>query len=359
MLKAGIVGLGKMGMIRKSVLDEAKGVEVVALCDPTLAQEPVDAEEVLQTSRYEDLLKADLDVLFVCTPNNMTAEITVAALENGLHVFCEKPPGRNLQDLRAIMEAASRHPAKKIKVGFNHRYHDSVIQAHRLVASGRLGEVLWLRGVYGKSGGQGFADNWRSKREISGGGILLDQGIHMLDLFRLFAGEFSDVRSMITTSFWPIEMEDNAFALLRTKDNVVASLQSSSTHWKHTFLLDICLTEGHLSLQGILSSTRSYGTEMLVISRRQFEDEAYAMGNPRQEVVYFDTDRSWEREIEEFLTCIRRDAKVEVGTIQDAWKTMELVYRIYAADDEWRHAAAATAELRSAQEASPEMKEAL
>jgi len=294
-LKVGIVGLGNMGLIRKRALDESHHTQVVAVCDPTLEDQAGREGDLLQTTDYREVLEEDLDVLVACTPNNVTAEVVVAALERDMHVFCEKPPGRDLRDTRAILDAAIRKPKLKVKFGFNHRYHESVLQAHTLVQSGRLGKLLWMRGVYGKSGGIGFEQGWRSDREVAGGGILLDQGIHMLDLFRLFGGEFDEVHSMVTNSFWPIEIEDNAFALLRNRENVVAVLHSSSTHWKHTFLLDICLAEGHLTLEGILSSTGSYGPETLIVARRQFEDEAYALGKPRQEIIYFDTDRSWER----------------------------------------------------------------
>ena len=345
-LKVGIVGLGKMGIIRRRVLEDHPHADVVAVCDPTLENQKNREGGVLQTTDYQEVLQEDLDVLFACTPNNVTAEVVVAGIKKGLHVFCEKPPGRDLTDTRAILEAASHKPELKIKFGFNHRYHDNVIQAHALLQSERLGKLLWMRGVYGKSGGVGFEEGWRSDRRTAGGGILLDQGIHMLDLFRLFGGEFHDVRSMVTNSYWPIEIEDNAFALLRNQEGVVAVLHSSSTHWKHTFLLDLCFTEGHLALEGILSSTGSYGPEMLIVSRRQFEDETFALGKPRQEVVYFDTDRSWEREIQEFVDCIVNDKPIEVGTLDDAWRTMELVYKIYAADELWRHASAAGEELK-------------
>jgi len=357
-LRVGIVGLGNMGLIRKRVLDESHHTQVVAVCDPTLEDQAGREGDLLQTTDYREVLEQDLDVLVACTPNNVTAEVVVAALERDLHVFCEKPPGRDLRDTRAILDAAIRKPKLKVKFGFNHRYHESVIQAHTLVQSCRLGKLLWMRGVYGKSGGIGFEKGWRSDREVAGGGILLDQGIHMLDLFRLFGGEFDEVHSMVTNSFWPIEIEDNAFALLRNRENVVAVLHSSSTHWKHTFLLDICLAEGHLTLEGILSSTGSYGPETLIVARRQFEDEAYALGKPRQEIIYFDTDRSWEREIGEFIDCILQDKPIEVGTVHDAWKTMELVYMIYAADESWRYASMAAEELEEGNEPFNGLKEA-
>jgi predicted dehydrogenase len=349
-LSVGIIGLGKMGRIRREVLESLDAVRISALCDPILEGESSIPGELVRTTDYRQVLSSGVDLVFVCTPNNVTAEIAVAALENGSHVFCEKPPGRNLTDTQAILDAAQRHPELKLKFGFNHRYHGSVIQAHAIVKSGHLGQVLWMRGVYGKSGGIGFDQSWRSDRDVAGGGILLDQGIHMLDLFRLFGGEFDQCEGMVVNSYWPIEMEDNVFALLRNKENISAMLHSSATHWKHTFLMDIGMTEGHLSLNGILSGTGSYGPETLIVSRRQFEDESFALGKPRQEIIYFDTDTSWESEIKEFLDCVRNDHPVKVGTPQDAWKTMELVYKIYASDERWRYSKSASDELKQMSE---------
>jgi predicted dehydrogenase len=346
-LRVGIIGFGKMGRIRQAVLHGIEGVRVTAICDPIFSTQMEPEDDLLQTDDYRSLLRQDVDAVFVSTPNNITADIAVASLNSGKHTFCEKPPGRNLSETQAILAASKLRPDLKLKFGFNHRYHGSVIQAHSMIKSGHLGNLLWMRGVYGKSGGIGFDQSWRSNREKAGGGILLDQGIHMLDLFRLFAGEFEHCDSFVVNSFWPIEMEDNVFALLRNSENIVATLHSTATHWKHTFLLDIGLAEGHLTLDGILSGTGSYGPETLVITRRQFEDETFALGKPRQEVVYFDTDSSWEAEIKEFIDCITSDKPVEVGTAEDAWKTMELVFRIYASDAQWQHSKAAADELIS------------
>ncbi len=345
-LRVGIVGLGKMGMIRKRVLDDLPTTKVVAVCDPTLKDVSSTQDDLLQTVDYRDVLETDIDLLFVCTPNNITAEVATAGLEAGLHVFCEKPPGRNLTETRMILDAAERNPHLKLKFGFNHRYHGSVLQAHAIVKSGHLGRLIWMRGVYGKSGGLDFDQSWRSDRDIAGGGILLDQGVHMVDLFRLFGGEFNQCQSMVMNSFWDIEMEDNVFALLRNDENIVATLHSSATHWKHTFIMDLALTEGHLTLDGILSSTGSYGPETLVVSRRQFEDEAFALGKPRQEVIYFDTDESWSEEINEFVDCVLNNKSILVGTPQDAWKTMELVFKIYASDKKWQYAEMAEEEIK-------------
>lgn len=348
-IKVGLVGLGRMGRVRQRVFEYHPDFELVAICDPMVGETTSD---VVLVHDYRALLDVDLDVVFVCTPNNVTAEIVVAALESGRHVFAEKPPGRNLDDVQAILAAEARHPELKLKFGFNHRYHESVQEAYAIVQSGRLGRLLWLRGVYGKSGGRGFEEVWRSKREIAGGGILLDQGIHMLDLFRLFCGEFEEVKSFVGTFHWPIDVEDNAFALLRNAKGQVAFLHSSSTQWRHTFLLEICLTGGYLIISGIETSSRSYGRETLIVARKQFEDEAFALGNPREEVTYFAGDPSWQLEVDEFVSCIRTDTPVQVGSSEEARKVMELVYRIYAADPVWQ-SAEKTARVAAHQEGEP------
>jgi predicted dehydrogenase len=157
----------------------------------------------------------------------------------------------------------------------------------------------------------------------------------MLDLFRLFAGEFDEVKSLVTRSYWPIDVEDNAFVLLRNTKGQVAMLHSSSTQWKHVFSLEIFLSEGYIAINGILSGTRSYGRETLIIARKQLEHESFAPGNPREEITYFDRDLSWQREVTEFGECILSDTPVRVGSSRDALQVMDLVYRIYRSDASW------------------------
>jgi len=202
------------------------------------------------------------------------------------------------------------------------------------VDSGRLGRVLWLRGIYGKSGGPGFEGEWRSRKETAGGGILLDQGIHMLDLFRHFCGDFSEVKSMVSTAYWDVDVEDNAFALLRNAEGCVAMLHSSSTQWRHRFNLEIFMSEGYLIVNGILSSTRSYGDETISVARKRFEP-GFAPGQPIEEVIYFDHDPSWEREVADFIGNVRGGSPVETGNSEQALKAMELVFAIYHGDGQF------------------------
>jgi len=264
--------------------------------------------------------------------NDIAPEVAIAGLETGLHVFCEKPPGRDLDDVARVIACERRHPGLKLKYGFNHRYHDSVRDALDVVGSGELGRVINLRGVYGKSAIINFESDWRTQRAVAGGGILLDQGIHMVDLLRLFAGEFEAIHSFVSNGHWHHDVEDNAYALMRTADGVVAMLHSSATQWRHRFHLEIALEKGTLVLAGILSGSKSYGQETLTIARAAPHDR----GDPEEEVRHYDHDPSWADEIANFADAILNDRPISDGSSEDALSTMHLVYRIYCADAAWR-----------------------
>jgi predicted dehydrogenase len=309
-------------------------MELIAVCDRNFPCDEKSGDDINYYQSYKKLLNEELDVLLVCLTNEMAPEVTIAGLEKGLHVFCEKPPGRNVEDIRKVVVVEKRYPELKLMYGFNHRYHDSVMEAFRIIKSKELGEVINIRGVYGKAQLITFNQpDWRTKREIAGGGVLLDQGIHMVDLMRLFAGEFSEVHSFIENSHWNYDVEDNAYALMRTKDGKVAMLNSSATQWRHRFHLDINLEKGSLILGGILSGSKSYGAETLtVVSANPNNDH----GDPKEVTTRYNTDPSWYTEIEEFADCILNNKEITSGTSDDALQTMKLVYKIYYADKKWR-----------------------
>lgn len=331
-LNIGLIGLGKMGLIRAREIAKRTDARVVCGFDPAPEKFAEEFPDVQILPDAQAVIAADVDAIVVATPNAYTPDAVIGALDAGKHVFCEKPPGRQLQDIIDIREAEARNPGLKLKFGFNHRYHAGIEEAKRIVDSGRLGRVLWMRGIYGKSGGEGFEQEWRSNKEVVGAGILLDQGIHMIDLFRHFCGDFTEVKSMVTTAYWPVELEDNAFALLRDEQGRIAMLHSSSTQWKHRFSLEIFTSEGYLTVNGILSSTRSYGDETISVARKRF-DPGFAPGKPTEEVIYFDNDPSWELEIASFVDSVRNDVPVAMGTSEQALKAMELVFAIYSNDE--------------------------
>lgn len=333
-VRAAIIGMGKMGRIRKQVIDTHPGFTVVALCDldTSLVEE---FPNLNFSSDWEKIFSYDLDAVFISTFNNVVPDIVCSALEQGLHVFCEKPPGRVVNDVRRMIVAESAARNRVLKFGFNHRFHSAVVEAKATVDSGNYGEIMWARGIYGKAGGLYFRDNWRSDKQLAGGGILLDQGIHMLDLMRYFLGDFVEVKSFVENCYWKdIPLEDNAFALLKTGNGKIAMVHSSATQWKHKFSLDLFFQHGYLCINGILSSTRSYGEESITFAKKQFEDETTAFGRPREETIYFDTDNSWQLEIDEFYNCISGNSISMHGNSDDALKVMELVEKIYRAAKE-------------------------
>lgn len=333
-LKVGIAGYGVVGKRRKDCVERNPHTKVIAVCDRVFENEGAFPDGLRYYRDYRRLLEEDLDVLIVCLTNEIAPEATIAGLDRGLHVFCEKPPGRDVEDIVRVIRCEATHPTQKLMYGFNHRYHESVQDALRLIRSGEMGRVINMRGVYGKSKLVTFNQpDWRTKRDIAGGGVLLDQGIHMVDLMRLFAGEFTEVQSIISNSHWGYDVEDNAYALMRTAKGVVGMLNSSATQWRHRFNLDINLEKGSIILGGILSGSKSYGAETLTVVTA---DPDADNGDPKEQVTRYNRDPSWDQEITSFVDSIANCKPIISGSSDDALQTMKLVYKIYHADPVWR-----------------------
>lgn len=334
-LKVAIAGYGVVGKRRRHFIDQHPDLRVVAVCDRSFSGEGVLGDGIAFYQTPERLLQTPgLDALFVCLTNEVAADVTIAGLERGLHVFCEKPPGRDVPDIERVIAVERLHPHLKLKYGFNHRYHDSVRDALALVQSGQFGRVLNMRGVYGKSQfiSYGAPSDWRTQRNVAGGGILLDQGIHMVDLMRLFGGEFNEVMSIVSNDFWKHDVEDNAYALMRSEQGCVAMLHSTATQWRHRFNLEITCEKGALILAGILSGSKSYGAETLSVIWAGNDDQ----GDPKEQTTRYNRDPSWADEIAEFADACLRDGRIAAGSSDDALRTMRLVYRIYCADPAWK-----------------------
>lgn len=335
-LKVGIAGFGVVGRRRKECVDRHPNLQVTAVCDRTFAGDGALADGIRCYTDYRRLLTEDLDILIVCMTNDIAAEVTIAGLNAGLHVFCEKPPGRSVEDVVSVIEHERAGSGLKLMYGFNHRYHDSVRDALTIMRTGELGRIINIRGTYGKAKLVTFnQSDWRTRREIAGGGVLLDQGIHMVDLMRLFAGEFVEVHSIISNGHWGFNVEDNAYALMRTADGVVAMLNSSATQWRHRFHMEISLERGSLILGGILSGTKSYGAETLTVVRADPDNDN---GDPREQTTRYNRDTSWDDEIATFADCVLNDKPITTGNSEEALQTMRLVFKIYYADPQWRTA---------------------
>jgi len=327
-IKFGIAGYGKMGKIREKSILRSNNALLVSIYE--ISEHAHDDENIILCNSYTELLETDIDVVIVSAYVKVAAEYVIRALNAGKHVFCEKPPSMTSSEMLEVMEA-EKNSGKVLKYGFNHRFHFSVMEAKKIIDKGTLGKLLWMRGVYGKAGSIDFYDNWRNYKNYSGGGILLDQGIHMLDLFRYFSNdEFECLSAHLSTSYWKVECEDNAFLTLKSNNNVIATLHSSATQWKHKFLLEIAFEDGYINLDGILSSTRSYAPETMVMGRREFEDVTFAMGKPKESTTYYEYDKSWEFELDEFINAVLGLSPIVNGTSRDALEIMKLTDHVYS-----------------------------
>ncbi len=328
LVRCGIVGFGKMGRIRSAAIESSGRGQVVATFDTADHEPPASAARL--KSDFGVIEHPDVDAVFICTPNFRNKPLTIAAMEAGKHVFCEKPPALTASDLEDVMEAERRTGAR-LMYGFNHRHHESIRIAKARIDSGEFGDVLWMRGRYGKSVDESFFEGWRADRSKAGGGILLDQGIHMLDLLLYFGSDFDDVQAMVSNLFWNIPgIEDNVFANLRcSRTGVVASLHSTMTQWRHLFSLEIFLSRGHVVLNGLKTSSNSYGDEVLTLEKNRFATGAVAWEEPEAHTFHVDT--SWSSEIDHFFDAVQCSTPIREGRSEDAMAVMRLIERIYDA----------------------------
>lgn len=355
-LTVGIIGYGIVGKRRRIYIDQNINLETICVCDvrflETSFQKNIGkphsnydrieelsskksvsgklADGVKFYSDYNQLLSENnLDMIFVCLPNYLAPDATINSLKNGCHVFCEKPPGRSVEDILKVRKVESLNDNIKLKYGFNHRYHGSVKKAKEIIDDNLFGEIINFRGVYGKSSIVPVKNEWRSLQKYSGGGILLDQGIHMLDLFRYFCGDFNEIKSFISNNYWKHNVEDNAYAIMRDAKGRIAMIHSSATQWQHRFKLEITFDRGYIELSGILSGSKSYGQEKLKIIPKKINS---SVGSLNVEEINYLNDNSWNDEIIDFTDIVLNNKKVITGNSYDALKVMELVENIYKAD---------------------------
>lgn len=326
--KVGIIGYGRMGKIRHQAIDEVGSAEVIAISEPSFGN---DYKTIPNLTHEEIIQHPDIDVIIVCTPNFLNKDLTIRSLNAGKHVFCEKPPCFTAQDMAEIIKA-EENSGKKLMYGFNHRHHDSIIQMKEIVENKEYGRILWMRGRYGKSVTADYFNEWRAKKELSGGGILIDQGIHMLDLFLYLGGDFDTVKAEVSNLFWNLEVEDNAFVILKNSGTgMVANLHSTMTQWRHLFSLEVFMEKGYMVLNGLITSTMSYGEEVLSIAKNR---SAAPAATWKDEVkTQYVNNNSWRYEMEHFFNAIQRDTPISIGNSSDALKLMKIIDKIYEQKD--------------------------
>jgi predicted dehydrogenase len=326
-----IVGAGLIGRKRALALKRIKEAKLTVIVDVV----PERAESLARefdcnwgTEWQKVISRNDIDIVIVATVNKYLAEISIRSLENKKHVLCEKPLGRNVEESLKILKVSIKNKVV-LKVGFNHRFHPAIEKAKEIVEKGEIGKIMFFRCRYGHGGRSGYEREWRANKELCGGGELLDQGVHVVDLFRWFAGEFDEVLGYTPTFFWKMKVEDNAFAFFKKRDGVIAFMHTSWTQWKNLFSFEIFGEKGYLIINGLGGS---YGKEVLKIGRRKEEG-----GIPEEKIIEFESDDiSWQKELIEFFTAIE-EGREPIGSGYDGYKANLMIEAVYksAKESSW------------------------
>lgn len=266
------------------------------------------------------IARNDVDIVIIAVTHESLAEITLAAISSGKHVLVEKPAARHVDELTPILKAANEGDAL-IRVGFNHRYHRAFRKAHEIFKSGELGDLMFLRARYGHGGRIGYEKEWRANFDLSGGGELIDQGVHLIDLSRWFLGDFIETKGFAHTYYWDMSVDDNAFLTLKTERDQIAFLHVSCTEWKNLFSFEIYGQKGKLHIEGLGGS---YGVERLAYYKMLPQ-----MGPPETTIwEYPMADDSWEIEFSEFIEDIKLQRK-PAASLDDAHAVLKVVQNIY------------------------------
>lgn len=319
-MKLGIIGCGLIGMKRAAA---DKSFSVVSAAD--LVRER--AEGLCSrfggtpATDWRNVLTSDADIVVIATTHDQLAPIALEAVKAGKHVMLEKPGARKASELKPVARMADEKKLR-VKVGFNHRFHPSMLKAKEMVDAGLLGPLMFIRGRYGHGGRVGYDKEWRFNAAVSGGGELLDQGSHLIDLSRWFLGEFTSCQGVLPRYYWGGDVEDNCFLTLSTAEGCCAHLHATWTEWKNTFSFEITGRDGKLAIEGLGGS---YGTEQLAFYKMLPE-----MGPPETTIWQYPfPDQSWAKEMRELVAAIRENRE-PLGDVHDAIRTLSVIDTLYA-----------------------------
>lgn len=321
-MQVAIIGCGRMGERRAKHL---KHCTLKACVDSDLEKARILAQKFpscLFSDNWQEVIsRSDINIVIVSTPHASLAEISHFAVSSKKHIFIEKPAGRRSNELIPLIDLVKKNSVVA-RVGFNHRYHRSFLKAKELIDQNELGELMFIRARYGHGGRLGYDKEWRAQPHLSGGGELIDQGVHLIDLARWFLGEFVEIDGSAHTFYWDMPVDDNGFLLLKTATKQIAFLHVSCTEWKNTFSFEIYGRSGKIEINGLGGS---YGVE-----RISFYKMSSQMGPPETFIwEYPMEDNSWEIEFEEFLKDIelKREPYPGLYDAQSALKIIEEIYR--------------------------------
>ena len=235
-LRVGVIGAGAIVQVAHlPVLRRTKHVDLVAICDSDLPKARVVADRFQIQDAFEDIDEVlqyeELDALLICTPNHLHESHILAALSRGLHVLVEKPLATSMASAKRIKNAVEKHD-RVLMVGMNHRYRPDVQIVRGFVQSGELGPVESVRGSWHVFKPSRSQLGWRLKKELSGGGAMLDLGLAILDLGLWLAGNPAPMR--VSASFGmgggdgPVEQAGSAYVICESGTSIFLDVT-----WNH------------------------------------------------------------------------------------------------------------------------------
>ena len=320
-MNVAIIGAGLIGAKRAGAVVKNSDLKLVCDLDSKRAEELAKKYDADFCTHYNEVVNHNgIDTVIVATTNKFLTSISVASLNAAKYVLCEKPLGRNSSESRQIADSA-KAAEKIVKTGFNHRFHPAIMKAKQLVDFGEIGSIINIRARYGHGGRPGYENEWRCDKDISGGGELVDQGVHLIDLCRWFSGNVKEVYGKTLTTYWPIAVEDNAFFLLNHKNDVISQCHVSWTNWKNIFSFEIFGTDGFIHIAGLGGH---YGVETLSVGVRNADGGAPTI----KKESFPGPDESWRLEWENFAHAIR-DGVVPNGSLEDGVEANRVVDAIY------------------------------
>jgi predicted dehydrogenase len=318
----GIIGCGLIGSKRYKNIGSFGKIEAVSDRNFDTAKLLIKNKKIIFYKNWKEILNnKKINIVIIATYHNDLSKILIESLKKNKNVLVEKPGAINPDDLKKAIKIAKQKKLV-VKVGYNHRYHESIIKSKELIKKNTIGELMYIKASYGHGGRPGYEKEWRMKPKISGGGELLDQGSHLIDLAKMYLGNIVDHKSLLTTSFWKTKVDDNSFLILKFRNKKVAFLHASCSEWKNSFILEIYGKKGKIKIDG---KGGSYGKEKITLYKMKNK-----MGKPDIINIKMKNkiDKSWKNEINDFYKDLK-NKNYKNEDLTNSFETLKIIKKIY------------------------------
>lgn len=306
--KVGIIGLGLMGQRRANAIKNKS--ELIACCDVSLKKfntflnkinlKKSEKNKIKYCSNWRELIDHyNLDIIIISTFHRDLLKIMSYAYNKKKHILVEKPAANSYTKLKKFILENKYKKSSVVHVGYDHRFLDSIELTKKLISKNKIGKLMFMKINYGHGARLGYGKEWRFNPSLSGGGQLIDQGTHAIDISMIFLGNLKGIKSNIKSYFWKKNIDDNNFLILEFDQKLVSFIHTSCTEWKNTFNLEIYGKIGKIKIFG---KGGSYGEEKLIL----YKMNPRKFGVPKiQEWSFVKKNNTFEKEYKYFLSLIK------------------------------------------------------